>query len=65
MMMGIIIKDLSNKLNKKIEENKGVINVDAEWVNNWLTENSTDIKVSIVDKDGQNINDAKVAITKK
>jgi hypothetical protein len=65
MMMGLIIKDLSNKLNKKIEEGGGVINIDAEWVNDWLSKNSSDIKVSIVDKDGKNINDAKVAITKK
>ncbi len=63
--MGLIIKDLSNKLNKKIEESNGVINIDAAWVNDWLEKNSSDIRVSIVDKDGKNINDAKVAITKK
>jgi len=65
MMMGLIIKDLSNKLNKKIDESNGVIHVDAEWANDWLGRNSADVKVSIVDKDGNELKEAKVAITKK
>lgn len=65
MMMGLIIKDLSNKLNKKIDESNGVIHVDADWTNDWLSKNSAEVRVSIVDKDGKEIPDAKVAIKKK
>ena len=63
--MGLIIKDLSNKLNKKIDESNGVIHVDATWTNDWLEKNSADVRVLIVDKDGKEIPDAKVAIKKK
>lgn len=65
MLMGIIIKDLSNKLKTHIEEKGGVIHVDAAWTNKWLEENGGSFTVEIVDANGNNIGDAKVAIKKK
>lgn len=65
MMMGIIIKDLSNKLNNFIDEKGGLVTVDTTWTNNWLEEKTAPFIVSIVDKDGNEIKDAKVAIKKK
>lgn len=65
MMMGIIIKDLTNKLNKFIDEKNGLVTVDANWTNNWLKENSAPFEVKIVGENGNEIKGAKVAITKK
>jgi hypothetical protein len=65
MMMGIIIKDLSNKLNSFIDEKGGVVLIDASWTNTWLEEKTAPFIVSIVDKNGDEIKDAKVAIKKK
>jgi hypothetical protein len=65
MMMGLIIKDLSNKLSSHIDEKGGFVTVDAKWVNNWLSEKSADFAVSIIDKEGKEIKDATVLIKKK
>jgi hypothetical protein len=65
MMMGIIIKDLSNKLSKLIDEKNGKVTVDAKWTNGWLSDNGAVFQVRIEDSNGNEIKDAKVAITKK
>jgi hypothetical protein len=65
MMMGIIIKDLSNKLGKYIDEENGNVFIDAEWTNNWLDKNSAPFKVEIVDEDGTELKSAKVLIKRK
>ena len=64
-MMGIIIKDLSNKLGKHIDEKGGEIFVDAKWVNDWLDKNDASFKVKIIDENGKEISDGKVSITRK
>jgi hypothetical protein len=65
MMMGIIIKDLSNKLGKHIDEKNGEIFVDAKWVNDWLEKNGASFIAKIVDENGKEISGSKVSITKK
>jgi hypothetical protein len=65
MMMGIIIKDLSNKLKKHIDEKGGVIFIDSQWVNDWLEKNDASFTTTIVDESGNKIPGAKVSITKK
>lgn len=65
MMLKLIIKDLSNKLENHIQEKGGFIHVDSKWTNNWLNDHSAEFKVSIVDKDNNEIKDAKLLITKK
>ena len=62
MMMGIIIKDLSKKLANHIDENGGTIFVDAKWVNEWLDKYDSPFIASIVDKDNNEIQGAKIAI---
>lgn len=65
MMMGIIIKDLSKKLGNHIEEKGGMITVDAKWTNNWLEDKEAPFVVLIVDENGNEIKNAKVAIKSK
>ena len=65
MMMAIIIKDLSNKLSKYIDEKNGKVFIDAKWTNDWLEKNSAPFNVQIVDTDGKEIKNAKVLIQKK
>lgn len=65
MMMGIIIKDLSKKLGNYIEEKGGIITVDAKWTNNWLEDKEAPFVVLIVDENGKEIKNAKVAIKSK
>jgi len=65
MMMGIIIKDLSSKLSKHIDEKHGEVFVSAEWVNLWLEKNSAPFCVEIVDEKGQKSDTSRVLIKKK
>lgn len=65
MMMNIIINDLSNKLSAAIKEKHGVIPVTSSWVNSWLEEKKAAFVVSIVDKDGNEIKDARVEIKER
>lgn len=65
MMMGIIIKDLSNKLSKHIEEKGGQVLIDSNWVNDWLNKNNAEFVTCIVDENGDEIKKASVSIKKK
>ena len=65
MMMKLIITDLTNKLNKFIDEKNGIVTVDTTWTNNWLSDNSAPFEVKIIGENGNEIKGAKVAITKK
>jgi hypothetical protein len=65
MMMKLIIKDLSNKLQKHIEEKGGHISIDAKWANKWIEEQDGEFVVFIADQDGKEIKDAKVIIKSK
>lgn len=65
MMMGIIIKDLSNKLGKHIDENNGEVFVEQEWTNDWLEKNSAPFIVKIVDRNGIEAEDFKLSIKRK
>lgn len=65
MMMGIIIKDLSYKLSKYIDDENGKVFVDANWVNDWLSEKGAPFLVSIVDENNNEIKTGKVLIQKK
>jgi|LakMenE18May11ns_1017448.scaffolds.fasta_scaffold7928479_2 hypothetical protein len=65
MMMGIIIKDLSNKLGKYIDENNGEVFVNENWTNEWLEKNSAPFVVNIVDQDGKEVKDFKLSIKRK
>ena len=65
MMMGIIIKDLSNKLSKHIEEKGGQVLIDSSWVNDWLNKNNAEFVTCIVDENGNEIKKASVSIKKK
>jgi hypothetical protein len=65
MMMGIIIKDLSNKLSKHIEEKGGQVLIDSNWVNDWLNKNNAEFVTCIVDENGNEIKKASVSIKKK
>ncbi len=64
-MMGIIIKDLSNKLSKHIEEKGGQVLIDSNWVNDWLNKNNAEFVTCIVDENGNEIKKASVSIKKK
>lgn len=64
-MMGIIIKDLSNKLSKHIEEKGGQVLIDSSWVNDWLNKNNAEFVTCIVDENGNEIKKASVSIKKK
>ncbi len=65
MMMGLIIKDLTSKLGKFIDEQKGVAKVSPTWVNEWLAKNSAPFVTTIVDANGKEIIGAQVSIKKK
>ena len=65
MMMGIIIKDLSKKLGNYIKEKGDIITVDAKWTNKWLEDKDAPFILSIVDENGIEIKNAKVAIKTK
>ena len=65
MMMGIIVKQLSDKLVSFLNSHDGQYNVSSEWVNKWLSENKADIEASIVDSDGNEISGATVLIKQK
>lgn len=61
-MMNFIIKDLSKKLKCYIEEKGGSINVDSNWVNDWLKKHDAEFVAIIVDKDGNEIKGGSVLI---
>ena len=65
MMMGIIIKDLSNKLGTHIDDNGGNVFVDAKWVNDWLDKHNAPFTVSVVDENNNEISGTKVLIKRK
>jgi hypothetical protein len=65
MMMGIIIKQISGKLDEFLDKNNGEYNVTPRWVNEWLEKNNSDLRVTIVGKDGNRIDGATVLITKE
>jgi hypothetical protein len=65
MMMGIIVKQLSDKLISFLKDNNGSYPVTSQWVNEWLNENNSGIVASIVDEDGNEIPNAKVLIKQK
>lgn len=65
MMMGIIIKDLTNKLLSHVEEKGGNIFIDAKWVNDWLSKHDAPFTTVIVDENGKEIINSKVLIKKK
>jgi hypothetical protein len=62
MMMGIIIKDLSNKLEKHLAEKNGKIFIGADWVNDWLSKNNAPFKVTITDASGNELENAQLSI---
>jgi hypothetical protein len=65
MMIGIIIKQVSGKLDAFLDKNNGEYNVSPLWVNGWLKNNNSDLRVTIVGKDGNEIEGATVLITKE
>lgn len=65
MMMGIIVKQISGKLDDFLDDNNGEYNVTPQWVNEWLEHNNSDLRVTIVGKDGNEIDGATVLITKE
>jgi hypothetical protein len=65
MMMGIIVKQLSDKLLAFLNSNNGQYNVTSEWVNDWLSENKAEIEAIIVDSNGNEISGATVLIKQK
>lgn len=64
-MIKLIIKDLSKKLSKYIDEKNGSILITSDWVNNWLNENDGAFTVEIIDAHGVVKNDCKVRISNK
>jgi hypothetical protein len=65
MMIGLIIKDLSTKLSKHIDEKGGEVQVTSEWVNDWLGAKGAPFIATIVDENGTEIKNAKVSIKKR
>ncbi len=64
-MMGIIVKDLSNKLGNHIDEKGGEIFVDAKWVNDWLEKHNAPFTAIIVDEKNKEVPGSKVLIKRK
>jgi len=65
MMFAMIMKDLTTKLAKYIDEQGGVAKVTPSWVNDWLSKNSAPFTATIIDEAGNEIKGARVAIKKK
>lgn len=65
MMIGIIVKQISDKLEKFLDENNSKYNVTSDWVNNWLDDNKAPFRARIVGQDGKEIHGATVLIEKK
>jgi|688.fasta_scaffold2625267_2 hypothetical protein len=64
MMVGIIARQLAEKLYKLLDDNNGEYHVTTDWVNDWLNDNKALIETKIVGSDGQEIHGARVLIKK-